>query len=108
MKVRPEDGNPGVYRVTPPTCRVDLTREIDLIEEVARLHGYDRIPVTLPAVTGVAVCSGSRAARGGSGQSPPETVTGTRRSSHTASFRRVQRISWPFGRMISVAGCSKS
>jgi len=51
MKVRPEDGNPGVYRVTPPTCRVDLTREIDLIEEVARLHGYDRIPVTLPAVT---------------------------------------------------------
>ncbi|HOI73323.1 MAG TPA: phenylalanine--tRNA ligase subunit beta [Syntrophales bacterium] len=51
MTVMPEDGNPGIYRITPPTCRVDLTREIDLIEEVARLHGYDRIPVTLPAVT---------------------------------------------------------
>ena len=35
--------------VTPPTYRVDLTREIDLIEEVARLHGFHRIPVTLPA-----------------------------------------------------------
>jgi len=34
--------------VTPPTFRQDLEREIDLIEEVARLHGYDKIPVTLP------------------------------------------------------------
>jgi phenylalanyl-tRNA synthetase beta chain len=31
-----------------PSFRNDLTREIDLIEEVARLAGYDRIPVTLP------------------------------------------------------------
>lgn len=30
--------------VTPPTWRRDLTREIDLIEEVARVHGYDKIP----------------------------------------------------------------
>ena len=37
-------------RVTPPTFRVDLTREIDLIEEVARLIGYDSIPVTCPKV----------------------------------------------------------
>ena len=36
--------------VTPPTFRVDLTREIDLIEEVARLKGYDIIPVTYPKV----------------------------------------------------------
>jgi phenylalanyl-tRNA synthetase beta chain len=28
----------------PPTWRRDLTREIDLIEEVARIHGYDQIP----------------------------------------------------------------
>lgn len=34
----------------PPTFRVDLTREIDLIEEVARLKGYDSIPVTYPKV----------------------------------------------------------
>ncbi len=30
--------------VIPPTWRRDLTREIDLIEEVARIHGYDEIP----------------------------------------------------------------
>lgn len=30
--------------VTPPSWRRDLTREIDLIEEVARIHGYDNIP----------------------------------------------------------------
>ncbi len=40
----------GKYLVTPPTCRVDISREIDLIEEVIRLYGYDHVPVTLPAV----------------------------------------------------------
>ncbi len=45
----------GVYRVTPPTYRVDIAREIDLIEEVARLYGYDRIPATLPPVPVTAV-----------------------------------------------------
>ncbi|PKN06312.1 MAG: phenylalanine--tRNA ligase subunit beta [Deltaproteobacteria bacterium HGW-Deltaproteobacteria-7] len=40
----------GRYLVTPPTCRVDISREIDLIEEVIRLYGYDRVPVTLPPV----------------------------------------------------------
>jgi len=30
--------------VQPPSWRRDLTREIDLIEEVARIHGYDKIP----------------------------------------------------------------
>ena len=41
----------GRYLVTPPTCRVDLEREIDLIEEIVRLYGYDRVPVTLPDVS---------------------------------------------------------
>lgn len=31
-----------------PTFRPDLTREIDLIEEIGRLHGYDKIEPTLP------------------------------------------------------------
>jgi phenylalanyl-tRNA synthetase beta chain len=31
-------------RFIPPSWRRDLTREIDLIEEVARIHGYDAIP----------------------------------------------------------------
>jgi len=34
--------------VTVPTFRPDVEREIDLIEEIARLHGYDKIPVTMP------------------------------------------------------------
>jgi phenylalanyl-tRNA synthetase beta chain len=41
----------GKYLVTPPTCRVDICREIDLIEEVIRLYGYDNVPLTLPAVS---------------------------------------------------------
>lgn len=36
--------------VTPPTFRMDLEREADLVEEVARLYGYDNIPTTLPEV----------------------------------------------------------
>jgi phenylalanyl-tRNA synthetase beta chain len=37
-----------VLHVEVPTFRRDITREIDLIEEVARVHGYDAIPTTLP------------------------------------------------------------
>ncbi len=33
-----------------PTFRVDVTREIDVIEEIGRLFGYNNIPMTLPAV----------------------------------------------------------
>src|SRR5688500_13446389 len=36
------------WRVTPPTRRFDLAIEEDLIEEIARIHGYDAIPTTLP------------------------------------------------------------
>ena len=36
--------------VTPPSFRVDLEREVDLIEEVARLQGYNEIPTTMPTV----------------------------------------------------------
>jgi phenylalanyl-tRNA synthetase beta chain len=36
--------------VVPPATRPDISREADVIEELARLHGYDRIPTTLPLV----------------------------------------------------------
>jgi phenylalanyl-tRNA synthetase beta chain len=37
-----------VFTVAPPSYRFDITIEEDLIEEVARLHGYDHIPATPP------------------------------------------------------------
>jgi phenylalanyl-tRNA synthetase beta chain len=33
-----------VLRVTPPTWRHDITMEADVVEELVRLHGYDRVP----------------------------------------------------------------
>ena len=39
------------WEVTVPTRRVDTAREEDLIEEVARHYGFDRLPVTFPALT---------------------------------------------------------
>ncbi|HSH70149.1 MAG TPA: phenylalanine--tRNA ligase subunit beta [Deferrisomatales bacterium] len=52
-----ETGSETTFEV--PPHRVDLEREIDLIEEVARLHGYDAIPTTLPKV---AMTAGERPA----------------------------------------------
>lgn len=38
----------NIFTVTVPTRRGDITIEEDLIEEVARIYGYDRLPITLP------------------------------------------------------------
>ena len=46
--VDPRD--PGLWRVSTPSFRGDLSLEEDLVEEIARHHGYDRIPTTLPRV----------------------------------------------------------
>ena len=47
LEVAPQGAD--AFGVTPSTFRVDLQREIDLIEEVARLKGFGQIPVTLPS-----------------------------------------------------------
>ncbi len=38
------------WAVTVPTWRVDVFRDIDLVEEIARHYGYDRLPTTFPPV----------------------------------------------------------
>jgi len=43
------------YTVQVPSWRLDIEREIDLIEEIARLHGYDKFANTLPSFTGAVV-----------------------------------------------------
>jgi len=43
------DSGPA-WRVVPPSFRGDLSLEEDLVEEIARHHGYEKIPVTLPRV----------------------------------------------------------
>lgn len=40
--------NEGMFHVIPPSYRFDLSIEADLIEELARLHGYDHIPAVPP------------------------------------------------------------
>ena len=40
----------GTWVVVPPTSRYDLTREADIIEELARLYGYQKIPTSLPVL----------------------------------------------------------
>lgn len=45
LGIRIQDAPGGALLATPPTWRVDLLREADLVEEVGRHLGYDRIPV---------------------------------------------------------------
>jgi phenylalanyl-tRNA synthetase beta chain len=37
-------------KVTPPSFRVDISREVDLFEEIARMAGYENIPVSTPNI----------------------------------------------------------
>jgi phenylalanyl-tRNA synthetase beta chain len=43
---------PGAWDVSPPSWRRDVEGEADLVEEVARVYGYDHIPVVMPAREG--------------------------------------------------------
>jgi phenylalanyl-tRNA synthetase beta chain len=45
-------GSEDRYLARVPSWRLDVEREIDIIEELARLHGYDKFPNTLPAYSG--------------------------------------------------------
>ncbi len=47
LRLQPDFGD-GAWKVTVPSDRFDIAIEEDLIEEIARIHGYDNIPVALP------------------------------------------------------------
>ncbi len=40
----------GEYKILPPSYRFDLEQDMDLVEEYARLNGYEHIPETLPVL----------------------------------------------------------
>ena len=51
----PEGQDDAQFWVNIPSWRLDVEREIDVVEEVARLHGYDKFENTLPAYSGAVV-----------------------------------------------------
>src|SRR3954454_7684077 len=51
----PEGQDDAQFRVHIPSWRLDVEREIDVIEEIARLHGYNKFPNTLPAYSGAVI-----------------------------------------------------
>jgi phenylalanyl-tRNA synthetase beta chain len=51
----PEGQDDAQFWVNIPSWRLDVEREIDVIEEIARLHGYDKFENTLPAYSGAVV-----------------------------------------------------
>src|SRR5207237_9604818 len=46
--ITPEKMDASEFTVQIPSWRLDVQRDIDLIEEIARLHGYDQFANTLP------------------------------------------------------------
>ncbi|MBW1615706.1 MAG: phenylalanine--tRNA ligase subunit beta [Deltaproteobacteria bacterium] len=49
IEFKVEDSKTGLLAY-PPSFRVDITRSADIIEEIARLNGYDKIPVRIPVL----------------------------------------------------------
>ena len=76
----------------PPFWRRDLTREIDLVEEVARIHGYDKIPedASVPMVPSHRTREDRVLARVRHALAPTRPRGTTRRARRTVSSR-----GWP-------------
>jgi len=74
-----DDFTPDVAEVVAPSWRPDLLAPVDLVEEVARLHGYDTIAGVLPAVR-----------TGGSGPLPGADITRVGRALASAGYVEVR------------------
>ena len=48
LELKVSEEKEEVFMAIPPSFRGDLEREIDLIEEIARMDGYEKVPITLP------------------------------------------------------------
>ncbi len=86
------DGD-GRWSVTPPSWRFDMAIEEDLIEELARVHGYENLPSRVPAGTPPGSRKASICCRSVAWRTP--CVTGdTWRPSPTASWPRTCSPRW--------------
>jgi phenylalanyl-tRNA synthetase beta chain len=55
MAPAPTSSGSSIWRVEVPSWRLDVEREIDLLEELARVYGYNRFPNSLPSFVGAVV-----------------------------------------------------
>ncbi len=76
----------GELRVVPPSWRADVAREIDVIEEIARLRGYDWFPIEI------------RAFRPGNSPDDPIWVQSARVREHLVSLGLLEARPMPFTR----------
>jgi phenylalanyl-tRNA synthetase beta chain len=91
---------PGGWTVKPPPFRVDVAREADLIEEVGRHWGFDRLPATFPplrvmppeAAPGVRVERAVRRLLGGAGLHEAVTFTFIERAAAEAFANRASIV----------------
>jgi phenylalanyl-tRNA synthetase beta chain len=57
FRLEPTKEVSSVVVAVPSFRQEDITREVDLIEEVIRIYGYDKVPYTLPMKTGTSILS---------------------------------------------------
>ena len=50
IEINVVDKGESILQVTVPSFRIDIEREVDLVEEIARLVGYNEIPTSLPTI----------------------------------------------------------
>lgn len=50
LEFKVEENSEDILRISVPTFRVDVEREIDIIEEIIRIYGLDKLPVSIPEI----------------------------------------------------------